>query len=180
MPSPDVPEVLFTSHGYLVLQADVARTYFPGDTILALKRDRELWLLPTRGAAAGGLVLKQRNLEGDRSVLVREVLEDAPVVGTRAAIWDARQGVLRVALIGAAFCARPDAHFPDQALAAHADVEPKRTGGWLPRGHDIPDRDDYVVRHRIADYPTERHARIAARWIVGAASRDLPRPPLGF
>ncbi|MBK9978817.1 MAG: hydrogenase maturation protease [Gemmatimonadetes bacterium] len=102
MPSPDVPEVLFTSHGYLVLQADVARTYFPGDTILALKRDRELWLLPTRGAAAGGLVLKQRNLEGDRSVLVREVLEDAPVVGTRAAIWDAREGVLRVALIGAA------------------------------------------------------------------------------
>ena len=102
MPSPDVPEVLCTSHGYLVLQADVARTYFPGDTILALKRDRELWLLPTRGAAAGGLVLKQRNLEGDRSVLVREVLEDAPVVGTRAAIWDERQGVLRVALIGAA------------------------------------------------------------------------------
>lgn len=96
------PEVLFTSHGYLVLEADVARTYFPGDTVLAVKRDRELWLLPTRGAGAGGMVLKQRNLSGDRSVLVREVLEDATVVGPRAAIWDERQGVLRVALIGAA------------------------------------------------------------------------------
>lgn len=96
------PEVLFTSHGYLVLEGDLARAYFPGDTVLALKRDRELWLLPTRGAAAGGMVLKQRNLSGDRSVLVREVLEDATIVGPRAAVWDERQGVLRVALIGAA------------------------------------------------------------------------------
>ncbi|HNV76168.1 MAG: AP2 domain-containing protein [Gemmatimonadetes bacterium] len=74
-----------------------------------------------------------------------------------------------------------DAHFPDQALAAHADVEPEG-GRWVVYlvVTMIPDRDDYVVRHRIADYPTERHARIAARWIVGAASRDLPRPPLGF
>ena len=70
-----------------------------GDTVLALKRDRELWLLPTRGAAAGGLVLKQRNLDGDRAVLVREVLEDAPVIGARPAMWDERQGALRVALI---------------------------------------------------------------------------------
>lgn len=93
------PDVLFTSHGYLVLRAEVARAFFPGDTVLALKRDRELWLLPTRGAAAGGLVLKQRNLDGDRAVLVREVLEDAPVIGARPAMWDARQGALRVALI---------------------------------------------------------------------------------
>jgi hypothetical protein len=97
MPSSDV---LFTSHGYLVLGAELARAYFPGDTILALRRDRELWLLPTRGAAAGGLVLKQRNLDGDRSVLVREVLEDAPVTGSRAAFWDDANGALRVALVG--------------------------------------------------------------------------------
>lgn len=99
MPSPDV---LFTSHGYLVLDADLARTFFPGDTVLALRRDPELWLLPTRGAAAGGLVLKQRNAAGDRAVLVREVLEDAPITGPRRAYWDERQGALRVALITAA------------------------------------------------------------------------------
>lgn len=109
MASPDTmlvplraPDVLFTSHGYLVLRAEAARAYFPSDTVLVLKRNRELWLLPTRGAAAGGLVLKQRNLDGDRAVLVREVLEDAPVIGTRPAMWDERQGVLRVALLEAA------------------------------------------------------------------------------
>jgi hypothetical protein len=71
--------------------------------------------------------------------------------------------------------------FPDQALAAHALVEPER-GRWVVylEVTMIPDRADYVVRHRIADYPTRRHAEIAARWIVGAASRDLPRPPLAL
>lgn len=95
------PDVLFTSHGYLVLAAEVARAFFPGDTLLALRRDRELWLLPTRGAAAGGLVLKQRNVAGDRAVLVREVLDDAPIAGPRRAFWDERQGALRVALVAA-------------------------------------------------------------------------------
>lgn len=97
-PSTDGVEVMFTSHGYLILSAETARTYFPADTLLVMRRDRELWLLPTRGAAAGGMILKQRNLDGERAVLVREVLEDAPVIGGRPAIWDARQGVLRVAL----------------------------------------------------------------------------------
>jgi hypothetical protein len=44
----------------------------------------------------------------------------------------------------------------------------------------IPDREDYVVRHRIADYATEQEALVAARWMRAAAARDLPRPPLGF
>jgi hypothetical protein len=95
-------DVLFTSKGYLVLEADVARRYFPGDTMLALRREQELWLLPTRGAAAGGLVLKQRNLDGDRSVLVREVLQDAPILGARPAFWDEANGALRVALTAGA------------------------------------------------------------------------------
>lgn len=98
--SPAVAEVLFTSHGYLVLSTETAQAYFPADTILAMRRGLELWLLPTRGAAGGGMVLKQRNPRGDRAVLVREVLEDAGIVGARPAFWDARQGVLRVALVG--------------------------------------------------------------------------------
>jgi len=92
-------DALFTSHGYLVLSAETAQRFFPGDTILVMRRDRELWLLPTRGAAGGGMVLKQRNPRGDRAVLVREVLDDARIVGVRAAFWDARQGMLRVALV---------------------------------------------------------------------------------
>lgn len=92
-------EAVFTAHGYLVLSAEAARAYFPADTILVSRRDRELWLMPTRGAAAGGMVLKQRNARGDRAVLVREVLEDAQIVGARSAFWDARHGTLRVALV---------------------------------------------------------------------------------
>jgi hypothetical protein len=65
----------------------------------ALRRGPELWLLPTRGAAAGGLILKQRNLRGDRSVLVRETLDDVVPQGTRPAFWDDANGALRVALV---------------------------------------------------------------------------------
>lgn len=74
-----------------------------------------------------------------------------------------------------------DQPFPADALAVRAIIEPVG-GRWVVvlEVTMIPDREDYVVRHRIADYPTQRHAEVAARWIVGAASRDLPRPPLGL
>ena len=95
--------VELTSAGYLVLEARVAKTFFPNDTLLVFPRSRELWLLPTRGAAGGGLLLKQRNSSGDRSVLVREVLGDAlgvnVPVGQLPAFWDVAQGALRVALV---------------------------------------------------------------------------------
>ena len=94
-------EVEFTDHGYLVLQAEVAQEFFPFDVLVALRRGAELWLLPTRGAAAGGLILKQRNLRGDRSVLVRETLDDDVPHGMRPAFWDAANGALRVALADA-------------------------------------------------------------------------------
>jgi hydrogenase maturation protease len=91
--------VELTPTGYLVLRAEVASRFFPHDTLLVFPRDRELWLLPTRGAAAGGLLLKQRNPMGDRAVLVREVVGDSAPTGELPAIWDDRQGALRVALI---------------------------------------------------------------------------------
>ena len=70
-----------------------------------------------------------------------------------------------------------DFPFPDQALAARSIIEAE-SGRWVVylEATIIPDREGYIVRHRIADYPSQRHAEIAARWIVGAASRDLPRP----
>ncbi len=91
-------EVEFTAHGYLVLTHDVAQQCFPFDVLLAMPKGRELWLLPTRGAAAGGLILKQRNLSGDRCVLIREAINDAPLLGRMPAFWDASNGALRVAL----------------------------------------------------------------------------------
>lgn len=42
-------------------------------------------------------MLKQRNLAGDRSVLIHEILPAVPV-GRYQAIWDAESGALRVPL----------------------------------------------------------------------------------
>jgi hypothetical protein len=91
-------EIELTSQGYLHLPADVSQRYFPQDTLVALARDGELWLLPTRGAAGGGLLLKQRNAAGDRSVLIWEALPPNTLPGPRAAAWDEENGALRVQL----------------------------------------------------------------------------------
>ena len=89
--------VEFTADGYLRLSADVARSYFPSDALVALPRERELWLLPLLGPEGGGLLLKQRSPNGDRSTLIWEALPpEHPPVGTREAVWDAAHGALRV------------------------------------------------------------------------------------
>lgn len=91
-------QVEITSKGYLAIPAEVAQAYFPNDVLVALVKEPELWLLPMRGAAGGGLLLKQRNLAGDRSVLIWEVLPDETCTGKRTAFWDDERGALRVAL----------------------------------------------------------------------------------
>jgi len=91
-------EIELTAAGYLHLPAELARRHFPADVLVALPRGPELWLLPLRGPQAGGLLLKQRNLQGDRSVLVRELLPEGTPPGPRPAFWDERGGALRLAL----------------------------------------------------------------------------------
>ncbi len=90
--------VTVSETGYLHLPAELAARHFPGDVLVALLRDGELWLLPLRGPSAGGLLMKQRNLRGDRSVLMNELLPPATAPGQRAASWDAESGALRVIL----------------------------------------------------------------------------------
>lgn len=87
-----------TDQGYLHLSAAVAQTYFPGDGMVVLVRGPELWLMPTQGPQAGGLLLKQRNRQGDRSVVIWEVLPANTPPGPRLGFWDAQRGALRVAL----------------------------------------------------------------------------------
>ena len=91
-------EVEFTRDGYLRLSAEIAAQYFPENVLVPLPKGKELWLLPIRGAAAGGLLLKQRNMHGDRSVVIWESLPEDRPIGTRPAIWDKNKGALRVAL----------------------------------------------------------------------------------
>lgn len=88
--------VELTSDGYVRLQADVAARYFPGDALVAVTRGGELWLMPLIGPQGGGLLLKQRNARGDRSVLVWEALAGATVTGVRQAFWDDEAGAVRV------------------------------------------------------------------------------------
>ena len=87
-----------TDQGYLHLSAELAKRYFPSDLLIALLRPPELWLLPTQGAQAGGLLLKQRNKQGDRSLLIWEVLPPNTPAGRRQAFWDEAKAALRVAL----------------------------------------------------------------------------------
>jgi hypothetical protein len=91
-------EITITAQGYLQLPAEVVERHFPGCGLVALLRGPELWLLPTRGPAAGGLLIKRRNRQGDGSVLLGESLPPDLVAGPQLGFWDARQGALRVAI----------------------------------------------------------------------------------
>lgn len=90
--------VEITDKGSLWLSAELVEMYFPFNLLFAIVRGKELWLLPAHGPGAGGLILKQRNAKGDRSVLIWEVLPENTLPGTRNAFWDERQSALRVGL----------------------------------------------------------------------------------
>jgi len=75
----------------------------------------DIWLVPLRSSASGGLLLKQRNLAGDRTVLVREALADDVPVGVRRAGWDEAQGALRISRTAPA--APPTGVRPDSSTA---------------------------------------------------------------
>lgn len=167
-------ELEFTSAGYLLMPADLATQLFPNDTLVVTQKDRELWLLPTRGVAAGGLLLKQRNAAGDRALLLAPSLPEETPAGSWPAFWDAKQAALRVAW-----------QTTQPALAAAAVVvhEQGRWVVYLEVGfweHGDPGSPVRTERKRIADYATEQSARVAARWIERAADRNLSRPQLGF
>lgn len=92
------PRVEFTADGYLRLDAATANQYFPNDSVVAVRRDDELWMIPLRGPESGGLLLKQRTPAGDRCVIIREVLDDRQPHGTRTGYWDDAHGALRIPL----------------------------------------------------------------------------------
>jgi hydrogenase maturation protease len=98
-PSAGPATVEFTPEGSLRLSAEVAARYFPADALVAVSRGSELWLMPLVSTEGGGLLLKQRNIRGDRSTLIWESLPPgSSPVGERPAIWDDARGALRVDL----------------------------------------------------------------------------------
>jgi hypothetical protein len=61
--------------GRVLLPADTYATYFGGASSAALiERDGAVWLLPLAGPTAGGLLLKQCNLKGDRAMVAPDFL----------------------------------------------------------------------------------------------------------
>lgn len=88
-----------TGDGYVRLDAALAAERFPADSLVALGRAEELWLLPLIGPEGGGVLLKQRNRRGDRAALVREALPPGHDVGHCPAVWDEANGALRVAVV---------------------------------------------------------------------------------
>ena len=61
--------------GRIVLPCAVYELYLAGAGSAALvERDAEVYLVPLHGPVAGGMLLKQRNLQGDRVLLATDFL----------------------------------------------------------------------------------------------------------
>lgn len=118
--------VTVTPEGYLHLPADLAARRFGADVLLATFDGARLELMPVASVANGGLVLKQRNAAGDRSVLLSEVLGFADVAGSFAASWDDERGVLVVDMHGGS---------DDQRGRDRGGSRARAVGG-LPAGDD--------------------------------------------
>lgn len=115
--------VTVTADGYLHLPAALAAHRFPADVLLARLAGDRLELMPVASVANGGLVLKQRNAAGDRSVLLNEVLEFADVSGSFPVVWDDSRGLLVVRIDGGTGDDRGDRD-RDRARAGSVDRVP--------------------------------------------------------
>jgi hypothetical protein len=72
--------------------------------------------------------------------------------------------------------ANPDDGSSNRAIAVETYVG-ERSGRWIVEIAVIfPDE---AVRRTVDEYPTKRHAEIAAHWIKRAAQRDIEGPPHG-
>ncbi|HEY0163679.1 MAG TPA: hypothetical protein VGB69_13445 [Edaphobacter sp.] len=174
-------EIDYTERGYILLPEHVARRYFPNDVLVLMVKGEELWLLPTRGAAAGGLLLKQRSASGERSLLAAPYLPEGTRAGRWLAFWDERSGALRAAFGMPRTVALTSPH--ESAIAAKAIVEQEK-GRWvvyLDLGFSQPGSGEIrIERRRIADYSTSERAVVAASWIERTADRDLKSQNQGY
>lgn len=92
------PEIAIR-RGSIYVEADVYTRYFTGlESIILVRQDEKLLLLPVRHAAAGGLLLKVRNPQGDRVVHAQEFLRDQGIDEhqelTLSVHWDSRSAAL--------------------------------------------------------------------------------------
>ncbi|ACK52641.1 conserved hypothetical protein [Methylocella silvestris BL2] len=73
----DPPGIVQLRRGGLYLSSALCAKFFPGlETVILLRRDRDLLILPVRHAAAGGYLLKLRNSAGDRVVFAPDFFRE--------------------------------------------------------------------------------------------------------
>lgn len=82
-------EVEVTADGYLRLPADFASAHFEHDRCIGVAKAGEFILWPATVYADSAIMMKQRNLQGDRSTLIREIWGDGYPIGTFTAQWQA-------------------------------------------------------------------------------------------
>ena len=80
-------EIEITEDGYLRLPGEFTLTSFPQDRCAGLRQEDEFILMPVSPIAPNALIMKQRSLAGERSVLIREVCGDDYPVGRLEATW---------------------------------------------------------------------------------------------
>ncbi len=79
----------------------------------------------------------------------------------------------------------PSDGFVEKSIGVVATIQPE-AGQWTVFldisfwNENSPDTPIKTVRKRISTYPTRERAEIAASFMVRAAARDLPHPPLGL
>lgn len=90
--------VEFMPDGHLRIPAQVVNEHFRwGHTRLQIADD-SITLLPCSPEAYDALLLKQRNLAGDRSVMLAEFLGYNVPTGVKDAVWDAQLRQLKIKL----------------------------------------------------------------------------------
>ena len=99
---------VFIGRGRVMVPRDTYELYLGGvDSAALIERDGRVLLLPLRGPVAGGMLLKQRNLRGDRVMLATDFLvqlgfdpfADELEFGVR---WEAEAGALLIEGLGTA------------------------------------------------------------------------------
>ena len=72
-----VTHTVTIGRGRVCVSRETCELYLPGVSSAALiERDGQVLLLPLRGPVAGGMLLKQRNLHGDRVMLAGDFLAE--------------------------------------------------------------------------------------------------------
>lgn len=99
MTHPAPGHTITLKRGGLYLVRELYDRYFPGlETVILLRRNHDLLILPVRQAAAGGYLLKARNGAGDRVVnapdFFREQGIDEALERDLVVAWSSRSAAL--------------------------------------------------------------------------------------